>query len=69
MKEMEKCIKKLLAYGVRKNLVKQEDVIYVRNRLLDALGKDDYTDIALEKDDDVVELQDLLDDIKTIMIK
>ena len=37
-------INRLLDYGVRKNIITVEDTIYVRNRLLDALGLCEWVD-------------------------
>ena len=41
-------IERLLDYGVRKNIITVEDVMYVRGRLLDALGLQEWQDCAAD---------------------
>ena len=59
---VEQSIKKLICYGLEKNLFPKRDEIYITNRILDALGLDSiecdevYTDIDLEST-----LKELLD--------
>ena len=41
-------IKALVEYGVRTGLIEAEDMIYTRNRLLEALCEEDYADEEAE---------------------
>ena len=45
---INKEIKRLLNYGLKKNLFEVEDEIYVRNKILDILNLDEYEDIEIE---------------------
>lgn len=54
-------IQKLLYYGIRKQLIVSEDIIYTKNRLLEALSLDEIEEVAIE--DKEYELQEVLDNI------
>ncbi len=41
-------IKRLIHYGIEKELIEKEDIIYVRNRILEILKLDEYKDIQME---------------------
>lgn len=45
---INKEIKRLLNYGLKKNLFEVEDEIYVRNKILDILNLDEYEDIQID---------------------
>ena len=47
---INKEIKRLLKYGLKKNLFEVEDEIYVRNKILDILNLDEYEDIEIEEE-------------------
>ena len=47
---INKEIKRLLNYGLKKNLFEIEDEIYVRNKILDILNLDEYEDVAVEEE-------------------
>lgn len=60
--EIYKNIKRLIEYGIKNELIESQDEIYVRNRVLDILGIDEYIDIDIldEKEEN---LQSILDNI------
>lgn len=60
-------IDSLIKYGLRKNLLSEEDISYVRNRLLKTLRLEDYE--ATEIDEDEVELSEILDRILDFAIE
>lgn len=54
-------VQKLLYYAVRKQLIVSEDIIYTKNRLLEALLLDEVEEVVIE--DKEYELQQVLDNI------
>ncbi len=58
-----KYIKELVEYGIRKDLIKEADRIYVTNRLLDQIGFDEYRDP--EDADPEADLEDILNGLLT----
>ena len=38
-------IERLIQYGLYKNLISEEDVVYTRNRILEVLGIDDIEEV------------------------
>lgn len=54
-------IKKLVTYGLETGLIENEDVIYTRNKIMDALGLDDYEEPEATYSD--VELEGVLSEI------
>lgn len=55
-------IKKLVLYGIDNGLIKEADVVYVTNRLLELMKLDDYEDVICDKEDDLeVILKNMLD--------
>lgn len=55
-------IKALVEYGVRTGLIEAEDMIYTRNRLLEALCEEDYADEEAEQSENLALLLDGLCD-------
>ncbi|MGE5676892.1 MAG: UDP-glucose--hexose-1-phosphate uridylyltransferase [Pseudomonadota bacterium] len=55
-------IKRLINFGLNKGLITREDELYVRNRLLDILGLDDYAD-AKAPGEELSNPQPILDNI------
>ena len=60
---LNKNIKKLVQYGLKTELIKQEDEIYTRNLLLGLFHQDEYEDDGVEHEDTPLEdiLKELLD--------
>ena len=54
---IDEYVKKLVKYGMSKNLVKKEDEIFVTNRILETLALDEYTNPQV---DDFSNLEDIL---------
>ncbi len=54
---IDEYVKKLVKYGMSKNLVKKEDEIFVTNRILETLALDEYTNPQV---DDSFDLEDIL---------
>ena len=48
-------IQKLIDYGIKKNIITVEDVYYVRNKLIDALGLSDWQDSSADAGNMTVE--------------
>ncbi len=62
MKNISELVNELVSYGVKCGLTDPEDAIYARNRLLEVMGEDEYTDSAVNEERDLeVILSDLLD--------
>lgn len=61
MVNIQKEIEKLLVYGLRKQLIDSEDVIYTRNRILEVLNLDDLDIVKMEDKDH--NLEEILDNI------
>lgn len=59
---MNKTIKRLVNYGLAHHLLKEEDVIYVTNQLLDVLHLQDYEDVAMEEES-LSSPQEILDEM------
>lgn len=61
--EVNKAIKSLVLYGLNKELISEEDIIYVTNRILEVLKLDSFEDCTADENaklDDILEV--LLDD-------
>ena len=54
---ISKNIKALISYGIEKELLSEEDVIFTQNRLLEIMDEDSFEDEALEEK---TELEDIL---------
>lgn len=65
---MNKAIKRLVNFGLTHQLLKEEDVIYVTNQLLDVLHIHDYEDIEVEKEQ-LTSPQSILDDMLNYAVK
>lgn len=55
-------IKRLIRYGIKQGLIYKEDEIYIRNRILEILGLDDYEDIEAPEET-LISPQPILDNI------
>ncbi len=61
MEKINQYVYDLVAYGVRKKLVKKQDVTYTTNRILEILNLDEYTAPSRRKETDIEKiLQNLL---------
>src|SRR5690554_3645028 len=55
-------IKRLINYGLQKNLIVKEDEIYIRNKILNILSLDEYKETEV-KSEELDHPQDILDNI------
>ena len=58
---IDNAIKKLVTYGLEKQLIEKEDIIYVTNQILEVLKIEEYNEPAEEYSD--VELEPVLSEI------
>lgn len=65
---MNKAIKRLVNFGLAHQLLKEEDVIYVTNQLLDILQLHDYEDVDVENEQ-LTTPQPILDDMLAYAIE
>ena len=65
---MNKAIKRLVNFGLAHQLLKEEDVIYVTNQLLDILQLHDYEDVDVESEQ-LTTPQPILDDMLAYAIE
>lgn len=65
---MNKAIKRLVNFGLAHHLLKEEDVIYVTNQLLDVLQLHDYEDVHVEEEQ-LTTPQPILDDMLAYAIE
>lgn len=65
---MNKTIKRLVNFGLSHQLLKEEDVIYVTNQLLDILKLHDYEDVDV-KEEQLTTPQPILDDMLAYAIE
>jgi len=63
---ISKNIKALILYGIEKELLSEEDVIFTQNRLLEIMNEDSFEDEALEEK---IELEDILKSLCDAAVK
>ena len=65
--ELDKNIKKLVQYGINSGLIPESERNYSTNMILDAFGKDDYSDPDIS--DEEINLDNILDNLLDIACK
>ena len=62
--ELDKNIKKLVQYGINSGLIPESERNYSTNMILDAFGKDDYSDPDISGEE--INLDNILDNLLDI---